>query len=90
MLLLSIEDKDFIFATLRTRGFFLSLQKKSVLKNTYEVQEKRIKLGVGRISIFDKTASTKSYTQTYSCQSSVMTKGKNLPFNHCQARAFKL
>lgn len=90
MLLLTIQDKDFLFATLTPRGFFLTCPHKNVFSNTYKCQENRIKLGVGRISIFDKTVSTKSYTQTFSCQSSVMTKGKNLPLNYCQATAFKL
>jgi hypothetical protein len=90
MLLLTIQDKDFILATLTRSGFFLKYPNKTVFFNTYKCQENRIKLGVGRISIFDKTVSTKSYTQTFSCLSSVMTKGKNLPLNYCQATAFKL
>lgn len=90
MLLLTIQDNDFIFATLKPSGFFLKCPNKTVFSNTYKCQENRIKLGIGRISIFDKTVSTKSDTQTFSCQSSVMTKGKNLPLNYCQATAFKL
>lgn len=90
MLLLTIEDEDFIFASLRTIGFFLSAPNINVNLNTYIYQEKGIKLGVGTISIFDKAVSTKSHTQTFSCQSSVMTKGKNLPLTYSQATAFKL
>lgn len=90
MSLLTIEDKDFIFASLRTIGFFLSPPKETVNLNTYIYQGKVIKLGVGTISIFDKAVSTKSHTQTFLCQSSVMTKGKNLPRTYSQATAFKL
>jgi hypothetical protein len=90
MLLLTIEDKYFIFASLRFIGFFLSPPKKNVSFNTYIYQGKGIKLGVGTIFIFDKAVSTKSHTQTFSCQSSVMTKGKNLPLAYSQATAFKL
>jgi len=90
MLLLTIEDEDFILASLRTIGFFLNPPKETVIVNTYKYQGKGIKLGVGTIFIFDKTVSTKSHTQTFSCQSSVMTKGKNLPLTHYQATAFKL
>ena len=90
MLLLTIEDEDFIFASLRTIGFFLSAPKINVKLNTFIYQGKGIKLGVGTIFIFDKAVSTKSHTQTFSCQSSVMTKGKNLPLTYSQATVFKL
>ena len=88
MLLLTIED--FIFASLRSIGFSLSPFNKNVKLHTYICQGKGIKLGVGTIFIFDKAVSTKSHTQTFSCQSSVMTKGKNLPLTYSQAIAFKL
>ena len=90
MLLLTIEDEDFIFASLKTIGLFLSLPKKTVNFNTSIYQGKGIKLGVGTIFIFDKAVSTKSHTQTFSCQSSVMTKGKNLSLTYSQATAFIL
>jgi hypothetical protein len=90
MLPLMIEDEDFIFANLKPIGLFLSPPKKTVNFNTYIYQGKGIKLGVGTIFTFDKAVSTKSHNQTFSCQSSVMTKGKNLPLTYSQARAFKV
>jgi hypothetical protein len=90
MLLLTIEDEDSIFPSLKTIGLFLSPPKKTVNFNTYIYQGKGIKLGVGTNFVFDKAVSTKSHNQTFSCQSSVMTKGKNLPLTYSQATALKL